>query len=79
MKFKCTAQPAKIEPTLVAGCQKIKGRLTKINFQTGDWLNSILFAGNEKLNCACQQIMIGETNNRHAISLGRLHQVGRSH
>jgi hypothetical protein len=78
-KRKRTAQPAKIGPTLVAGCQKIKGSVAKINLQTDDRLNSILFAGSEKLNRACQQIVIGETNSRHPMSLSCLHQVGRSH
>ena len=53
--------------------------MTKINLQTDDRLNSILFAGSEKLNRAGQQIVIGETDGGHAIGLGCLHQVGRSH
>ena len=63
----------------MAGCQKIKGSVAKINFQTDDRLNAILFAGSEKFNRPSQQVVIGETNGRHAIGLSRLYQVGGSH
>ena len=42
------------------------------------WMSGC-FTSRGKFNCACQQVVIGESQGRHAIGLCCLHQIGGSH